>query len=65
MSEAILEQPHSDSSPLVITLRLIFSTIELFNVNIPLIQSERAEWQAAILQRYIWQFSTEEREQME
>ena len=53
MSGDILAQNHSDSSPLVITLRLIFLTIELFNVNIPLIQSERSEWQAAILQHYI------------
>ena len=65
MSQAILEQPHLDSSPLVIILRSIFLTLELINVNIPFIQSERSEWQAVILQRYIWQFSSEEREQME
>ena len=50
MSGDILAQNHSDSSPLVITLEFDnIRTAELYNGNIPFIQSERAERQAAIL----------------
>ena len=48
MREDILEQSHSDCSPLVITPRFIYSNrCVVQRSDIPFFQSERAEWQAA------------------